>query len=210
MTRTIRNKSGFTLVEVLVVIGIIAILMGILLPTLSKARIQSRRVACQAQLRDVGSLFQMYLNTNKLRVPRVNPIPSQSPPLVIAPSIVQVLEPYTRGATKVFFCPADQIINLPGPGIPAGFNTYYEREGTSYEYNVFFNAFAYDDITGINKVWRDAIKDAQQARRITQDKLVIFNDFDPFHASKGATNSKNYLFADFHVSGERPVSPPRP
>src|SRR5882724_3406423 len=73
---SVRRLRAFTLVELLVVVGIIAVLIGILLPTLSKARAASKRVACAAELRDIGNLFSMYLNDNKQRIPRVNPMPS--------------------------------------------------------------------------------------------------------------------------------------
>ena len=55
------RRSGFTLIELLVVIAIIAILMGILMPALSRVKEQARDQACKANLKSVGVGILMYL-----------------------------------------------------------------------------------------------------------------------------------------------------
>ena len=67
-----RDKCrGFTLVELLVVIGIISLLVAVLMPALSKARRAARATACLSNLRQVGQTLMMYANDNKGAMPGV-------------------------------------------------------------------------------------------------------------------------------------------
>src|SRR5947209_2363015 len=66
------GRAGFTLVELLVVIGIIALLISILLPSLARAREQGNATKCLSNIRQIAMAFQMYANENKQRLPPRN------------------------------------------------------------------------------------------------------------------------------------------
>lgn len=65
-----RSPAGFTTIELMVTIAIIAILLGILFPTLHVARSVSQRTACGAKLVQIGNAVNMYANENRVWVPR--------------------------------------------------------------------------------------------------------------------------------------------
>jgi prepilin-type processing-associated H-X9-DG protein len=104
-------------VELLVVIGIIAVLVGIILPALSRAREASYTTQCLSNLRQVGLYLNLYANENK------GFLPPQSPTFIRAmPGVTYeyIDQRYTKGAGgKVFYCPTLQpvtmyLFNLPG------------------------------------------------------------------------------------------------
>ena len=67
------TAGGFTLVELLVVIGIIAVLIAILMPALNRAREHARRVQCGNNIKQLLNAIHMYVGDNKLALPCANP-----------------------------------------------------------------------------------------------------------------------------------------
>jgi prepilin-type N-terminal cleavage/methylation domain-containing protein/prepilin-type processing-associated H-X9-DG protein len=147
------GRDGFTLVELLVVTGIIALLVAMLLPSLRKARLQAQLVQCQSNLRQVYIGFVMYANEFKDRIPPVGNSATDGhgwarylgyrgywgkPDLLVPSGYVQERWPVLR-------CPSEPgTANCGGPG----YNdlTYYDYRyyGNSYAMNWSVSNYNYD------------------------------------------------------------------
>jgi prepilin-type N-terminal cleavage/methylation domain-containing protein/prepilin-type processing-associated H-X9-DG protein len=180
-SRSLRSPIAFSLIELLVVIGIIGILASLLMPAFSRAKGKANDVKCISNLRQIGIALSIYADENQGRLPYAERLPT-SPvnPTNVLPRIVDVLSNNIGGSKLVFKCPRD----VP----PKVFEkSYFEREGSSYEWNYQAN--------GQPIVLPGVISGIQ----MTAVKARLMYDYENFHP--GSTNgTKNVLHGDGHVA----------
>jgi prepilin-type N-terminal cleavage/methylation domain-containing protein len=118
------RPAAFTLVELLVVIGIIALLVGILMPVLGAARAQARAVACMSNVRQISVAAQMYVNENKRYVtfvPASATEPAKDRKELLFPYLQQGKSNSDNEGNQVWHCPSNQRVEEEAS---YGFNTY--------------------------------------------------------------------------------------
>ena len=125
-----RTRAAFTLVELLVVIGIIALLMAILLPSLSRAREQSRRVKCLANLRSLGHAMYLYANDFRDRLPNGN-LPGDANPANGDQVLVAMAKQYNL-TPGIFYCPSD--VDEPPHQITNNYIHFENSARVSYDF----------------------------------------------------------------------------
>lgn len=98
-------SEGFTLIELLVVIAIIAILAGMLLPSLSKSKSQANVIKCVSNLRQMGITMNMYTSDNRDEFP----YSARGFPQMPFVDILRLLNPYISTNNRAFFrCPVER------------------------------------------------------------------------------------------------------
>jgi len=142
-----RGRCGFTLIELLVVIAIIALLIGILLPSLSGARDSARSVQCLSSLRSLGMAMSMYAEDNKDVLPRSKHSVGFSGVLPWAPQMFEYLtdrpfesesdlwqsESWWSASNDFYRCAHDRRESpIEQPGLP------FSTAAISYGMNVYF------------------------------------------------------------------------
>ncbi|GMU81172.1 MAG: hypothetical protein AMXMBFR47_10430 [Planctomycetota bacterium] len=97
-----RRQSAFTLIELLVVVAIIALLISILLPSLSAAREQGKNAVCLTNLRNMGTALRMYLDDNRSYFPGDHWQLGRNSMITWVPRLLK----YLNEERKVYYCPS--------------------------------------------------------------------------------------------------------
>src|SRR5690349_2182134 len=225
--RSSPRALAFTLIELLVVIAIIAILAGMLLPALSRAKEKAQMTQCLSNLRQMGVAIKMYAAENEERLPLFGTEPWFGTPTptfkayflglggydpapayadFMAAATNRPLYPYIRPST-VFRCPADR-----GQDETDTFNgainavwkpTNFETLGCSYSYNAatWGNTTllpALDDPYQLSGKKESIIKDPTRMIVMYEPPAMWYANYYHWHYARGPT-----MVPDVSVDGQK-------
>ena len=200
----IRRKEGFSLVELLIVIAVIAVLAAVIFPTFAAAKRRSRVASCQSNLRQIYSAFELYLQDWDECYPNTG-----DPYLWMGRRWRWPLKQYMSLAAQQ--TPGDPLTSQGGragvllcPDDPLAPTQW---EGTSYAYSMSFYVSAEDinDMTGIQQTWSDRTPCTSRRKGdvvFPAQKVLLtewLSNHEPPRVGFGSwEGGRNYIFADGH------------
>jgi len=202
--------TGFTLIEMLVVIAIIALLTSILLPSLKKAKDQAKRLICFSNMRQMGIATQAYLMENGNHLP-----PSSCHLSNPEEYWLNILSEYTSEQI-LFHCPSDTGNNFVDWDRPldeqtdkrySSFAVNALLDPTCYRYNMKKNGNSYNRVDFIRRpmycIWISEAPNTEnflQADHIHPESWETSVDYaKTFVDYERHLGKSNYLFTDGHV-----------
>ena len=171
-TRICVRRRGFTLVELLVVIAVIAILAALVLPAFNRGKEAARSTSCLNNLHQIGIGLQLYVSDNGNRLPTLFDWSGREPPGANIPHINRVLFPNV-GSSNVFRCVSDR-------------SGVFEQTGSSYSWNFLLNG-------------QDADHPRLMGMDFNPHQIPLVFDKESFHKARGEAKGKNFLYADQHL-----------
>ena len=204
-------RRAFTLVELLVAVGIIAILIGLLLPSLAKARRAGQIVHCSSNLRQMGIAFTFYAAAHRDVYPAAQDWVMTAPDYItlwMGMGYRPLLEPFISRSTgrpsAFFICPADQRSLTDGSRITYAYSMCFYRSPDEIDSAYTDYKEQYKPIAPATTLRPPAAQKLTSVRFPSQKILAgeFYCQHDTLAGDMGwwdARGNRTFLFADGHV-----------
>ena len=207
MSKTI--KSGFTLVELLVVISIIALLVSILMPALGKARKQAQQLVCSAHMKQFGLATHLYSmdNNDHLQACIGSSLPESHPDFLSEDPATMVtwdkaLDPYLASEVEdptvntdhedIFSCPTDKVERGPD-------DSGNDRRKRSYSQVFYYNIIGKYNKPG--EPWWPWHNSYIISRAQHPSETILFTDWQTFHNLRHYNNPGSIIHFTYWNGG---------